>query len=169
MLVYYGKKGTKSCIPMASIPGENPVGVLGLVCAAVRITFFSSRLAMTHFDFPQVERALAAHSMGFYIKSRGSFSEASCGPRTAIYVKLAKDMSASQWAAFYGMLHVHEDIEYRLKEFSNKPADEEWADDPEQYFIAESDPADHRPRRLRFIKQCVQDKPAGLIEGFFKM
>jgi hypothetical protein len=35
MLVYYGQQGTKACIPTASVPGEDPVGALGLVCAAV--------------------------------------------------------------------------------------------------------------------------------------
>ena len=35
MLVYYGKQGTKACIPAASVPGENPIGVLALVCVAV--------------------------------------------------------------------------------------------------------------------------------------
>jgi len=35
MLVYYGKQGTKTCIPTASIPGENPIGALALVCTAV--------------------------------------------------------------------------------------------------------------------------------------
>ena len=37
MLVYYGKQGTKTCIPTASIPRENPIGALALVCTAVRI------------------------------------------------------------------------------------------------------------------------------------
>lgn len=37
MLLYYGKRGTKACIPTASTPGENPIGVLALVCAAVGI------------------------------------------------------------------------------------------------------------------------------------
>jgi len=35
MLVYYGKRGTKACIPTASVPGENPIGALALVCTAV--------------------------------------------------------------------------------------------------------------------------------------
>ena len=35
MLIYYGKQGTKACIPTVSIPGENPIGVLALVCTAV--------------------------------------------------------------------------------------------------------------------------------------
>lgn len=37
MLIYYGKRGTKACIPTASVPGENPIGALALVCTAVRI------------------------------------------------------------------------------------------------------------------------------------
>jgi hypothetical protein len=36
MLVYYGRQGTKACIPTASVPGEDPIGVLALVCTAVR-------------------------------------------------------------------------------------------------------------------------------------
>jgi hypothetical protein len=44
MLVYYGKKGTKSCIPEVSVPGENPVGALALVCAAVGTTPSSNHL-----------------------------------------------------------------------------------------------------------------------------
>ena len=35
MLVYYGNQGTKACIPTDSVPGENPIGVLALVCTAV--------------------------------------------------------------------------------------------------------------------------------------
>ena len=35
MLVYYGNQGTKACIPTASVPGENPIGVLALVCTVV--------------------------------------------------------------------------------------------------------------------------------------
>ena len=35
MLVYYGRQGAKACIPTASVPGEDPIGVLALVCTAV--------------------------------------------------------------------------------------------------------------------------------------
>ena len=35
MLVYYGNQGTKACIPTDLVPGENPIGVLALVCTAV--------------------------------------------------------------------------------------------------------------------------------------
>lgn len=78
------------------------------------------------------------HTLGYFIKGRQSFSEKSWGHRTAVYMKLAKDMTATRWARFYGMLRVHEDIQTKLKEFS-KPA-EQWTDDPKEYFIAGSDP-----------------------------
>jgi hypothetical protein len=80
------------------------------------------------------------HSFGFFIKSNSSFSEASCGSRTAIYLKLIGDMTPHQWARFYATLQVHENIRNKLKEFG-QPA-EEWTDDPNKYFIAGSDPAD---------------------------
>jgi hypothetical protein len=35
MLGYYGAQGTKACIPTASVPGEDPIGALALVCTAV--------------------------------------------------------------------------------------------------------------------------------------
>ena len=88
----------------------------------------------------QVEHALSMHTLGFFIKGRQSFSEKSWGNRTAVYLKLAKDMTTAQWAGFYGMLRVHEDIQDKLKEFS-KPA-ERWTNDPNEYFIAGSDPAE---------------------------
>ena len=47
-------------------------------------------------------------------------------------------MTATQWGKFYDMLCVHEDIQEKLKDY-NKPA-EHWTDDPEEYFIIESDP-----------------------------
>lgn len=78
------------------------------------------------------------HAQGFFIKCRRSFSEKSWGHRTAIYSKLAKAMTAGQWAGFYGMLRVHEDIQDKMDEFG-KPA-EQWTDDPNEYFIVASDP-----------------------------
>ena len=36
MLVYYGRRGTKQYLPTDSSPGSNPVGMLALVCTAVR-------------------------------------------------------------------------------------------------------------------------------------
>ena len=53
-------------------------------------------------------------------------------------MKLAKEMSAAQWAQFYSMLRAHEKIQDGLKEFS-KPA-KPWTDNPNEYFIAGSDP-----------------------------
>ena len=80
------------------------------------------------------------HSQGFFIKDRRSFSEKNWGHRTVIYLKLANDMTATQWARFYSMLRVHEDIQDKLEE-SGEPA-EKWTDDPNKYFIAGSDPAE---------------------------
>ena len=37
MLIYYGKRGIKEYLPKTSSLGKNPVGVLALICAAVRI------------------------------------------------------------------------------------------------------------------------------------
>lgn len=36
MLNYYGKRGIKQYLPTVSSPGKNPVGMLALVCTAVR-------------------------------------------------------------------------------------------------------------------------------------
>jgi len=138
MLVYYGKQGTKACIPTASVPGEDPIGALALICTAVGTHLTHCHAAFL--TFAQIERALTMHSQGFFIKDRRSFSEKNWGHRTAIYLKLAKDMTATQWAGFYGMLRVHEDIQDKLEEFS-KPA-EQWTDDPDEYFIAASDPTE---------------------------
>ena len=90
--------------------------------------------------FSQVEHALSMHTLGFFIKGHQSFSEKSWGHRIVVYLKLAKDMTATQWAGFYGMLCVHEDIQDKLKAFS-KPA-EQWTNDPNEYFIVGSDPAE---------------------------
>ena len=76
------------------------------------------------------------HTLGFYVKDHRSFSKKAWGHRTPIYLKLAKNMSATQWAQFYSMLHVHKKIEDGLKEFS-KPA-EPWTNNPDEYFIVGS-------------------------------
>jgi len=78
------------------------------------------------------------HSTGYFIEDSRPFSEKVWGCRTAIYLKLAHEMTATQWGKFYDMLRVHEDIQEKLKDY-NKPA-EHWTDDPEEYFIIESDP-----------------------------
>ena len=80
------------------------------------------------------------HTLGCFIKSHRPFSEKGWGHRTAVYLKLAKDMTTAQWTGFYDALRVHEDIQDKLKEFS-KPA-EQWTDDPNEYFIVGSDPAE---------------------------
>ena len=85
----------------------------------------------------QVDRALSAHSIGHFVEDPRPFSEKAWGHRTPIYLKLAKKMSAAQWAGFYGMLHTHEKIKNQLEEYS-KPA-EQWTDDPDEYFIVGSD------------------------------
>ena len=86
------------------------------------------------------------HSLGFFIKGSGSFSEKYWGNRTPIYLKLAKDMTPARWGRFYAMLRVHDGIQGKLKEFS-KPA-ERWADNPDEYFIAGSDPAEEEDEEV---------------------
>jgi hypothetical protein len=80
------------------------------------------------------------HSTGMFIDDGRPFSEKVWGARTAIYVKLAQEMSAPQWGKLYGMLRVNEEMLEELKEHS-KPI-EHWTDDPEEYFIVGSDPTD---------------------------
>jgi hypothetical protein len=135
MVAYYGNQGTKACILTASVFGENPVGALALACAAVGSRFARYPLPLSY-GFLQVERALCMHTLGMFVMG-DPFSEKACGSRTDVYLKLANDMTVTQWAGFYGMLRVHEDIQGRLKE-CNKPA-EQWTDDPEEYLIMESD------------------------------
>ena len=78
------------------------------------------------------------HALGSYIKGRGSFSKKYWGNRTPVYLKLAQDMTNSQWDRLYGMLHTNESILEELRDCS-KPA-EEWTDNPDEYFIVASDP-----------------------------
>ena len=68
------------------------------------------------------------------------FSEKFWGHRTVVYVKLAKELSDSQWDSFYAGLELAEGVEGKRKEFS-RPV-EHWTDDPEEYFIVGSDPAE---------------------------
>ena len=90
--------------------------------------------------FLQVERGLLMHSTGHYIKDERPFSEKFWSHRTAIYIKLAKDLSSSRWDSVYAALAHTEGVHEKLSEFS-KPV-EHWTDDPDEYFIMESDPAD---------------------------
>jgi len=91
-------------------------------------------------SIPQVERALLMHSTGFYIKDERAFSEKFWGHRTAIYVKLAKEISDSRWDSFYAALAYTEGVHEKMSEFS-RPV-EHWTDNPDEYFIVGSDPVD---------------------------
>jgi hypothetical protein len=139
MLVYYGRRGIKEYLPTTSSPGKNPVGVLALICTAVQTPKLSSCPLVLIPWFLQVERGLFMHSTGYYIKNESSFSERFWGNRTAIYVKLAKALSDSQWNSFYGGLSYTEGYHEKQSEFS-RPV-EHWTDNPDEYFIMGSDPA----------------------------
>ena len=78
------------------------------------------------------------HTLGQFVEDTCPFSEKYWGPQTAVYVKLAKDMTSAQWTGFYHMLHIHEDIQEKMEEFSKLA--ERWTDDPDEYFIMGSDP-----------------------------
>jgi len=80
------------------------------------------------------------HSTGYFIEDKRPFSEKFWGHRTAVYVRLGKQLSASQWDSFYAALGYTEGVQEKLKEFS-RPV-EHWTDDPEEYFIVGSDPAE---------------------------
>ena len=41
------------------------------------------------------------HLTGYFVEDKCPFSEKFWGHRTAIYVKLAKGLTASQWNSFY--------------------------------------------------------------------
>ena len=79
------------------------------------------------------------HSTGYFIKDERPFSEKLWGHRTAIYIKLVKELSASKWRGFNGALATSQSIQEQLNEY--RPV-EHWTDDPEQYFIMGSDPAE---------------------------
>ena len=80
------------------------------------------------------------HSTGYFIEDRRPFSEKFWGHRTAIYVKLVKELSDSKWEAFYAALAYSEGVQEKLSECS-KPA-ETWTNDPNDYFIVGSDPVE---------------------------
>ncbi|KAF9641975.1 hypothetical protein BDM02DRAFT_3133425 [Thelephora ganbajun] len=112
MLIYYGKRGTKQHLPPALSPGSNPMGT---------------------------ECALLMHSTSWFIEDKCPFSEKFWGHQTAIYVKLMKELSTSQWNTFYTGLGYTEGVHEKLNEFS-RPV-KRWTDDPDEYFIVGSDPA----------------------------
>ena len=80
------------------------------------------------------------HSTGHYTEDKHSFSKKTWGHQTVIYTKLAKEVSDSQWNRIYGGLEYTEGVNEKLNEFS-KPV-ETWTDNPQEYFIASSDPPD---------------------------
>ena len=80
------------------------------------------------------------HSTGYFIKDDCPFSKKFWGHRTAIYLKLVKELSSSKWNGFNGVLANAKGIQEKLKECS-KPV-ERWTNDPEEYFIVDSDPAE---------------------------
>ena len=140
MLVYYGKRGVKRCPPTTPSPGVNPIGILGLVCSAVRRPKFPPLITGVLTHLPQVERALLMHSTGRLIQDKRAFSEVNWGSRTRVYIKLAGQMNDSQWTKFYSALDFAGEMEEKLKEFS-RPV-EHWTDNPDEYFIVGSDPAE---------------------------
>jgi hypothetical protein len=95
---------------------------------------------ITNITLWQVERAFLMHSTGYFIKDDRPFSEKFWGHRTAIYIKLAKELSSSKWNGFNGALANAKGIQEKLKECS-RPV-ERWTNDPEEYFIVGSDPAE---------------------------
>jgi hypothetical protein len=98
-------------------------------------------LFFNHQSFPlQVERALLMHSTGYFIQDDHSFSEQSWGTRTAIYVKLANDLSDLQWKVIYEAMHSAEVTQERISRLS-RPV-ENWTDNPDNYHVVASDPPD---------------------------
>ena len=88
----------------------------------------------------QVECAFRMHSTSHFIKDDRPFSEKFWGHRTAIYVKLAKGLSSLKWDGFNGALASAQGVQDKLKECS-QPV-ERWTNDPDEYFIITSDPAE---------------------------
>lgn len=80
------------------------------------------------------------HSTGTFIRDQRAFSENNWGHRTAVYAKLAGDMTPSQWDSFYAGLGYAGHISDKLKECS-QPV-QNWTDDPDEYRIIGSDPVE---------------------------
>ena len=80
------------------------------------------------------------HSTGYFIKDECLFSEKFWGHQMAIYIKLVKELSSSRWNGFNGALANAKNIQDKLKECS-KPV-ERWSNNPEEYFIVGSNPAE---------------------------
>ena len=77
------------------------------------------------------------HSTGYFIQDDHSFSNQGWGTRTAIYVKLAKELSDLKWDNIYKAMHSAEVVQEKLGRFS-RPV-ENWTDNPENYHIISSD------------------------------
>ena len=82
------------------------------------------------------------HLTGTFIMDGRPFSDNNWGHRTAVYAKLARDMTDSQWNKFYAGLGYTEAIKEKLKECS-KPV-QHWTDNPDEYFIVGSDPVEEQ-------------------------
>ena len=80
------------------------------------------------------------HSTGYFIEDKHPFSEKKWGHRTAIYVKLATELSISQWTSIYGSLEHTEDVDKKMREFSKPVVN--WSSDPNNYSLVASDPPD---------------------------
>ena len=78
------------------------------------------------------------HSTGYLIEDKHPFSEKHWGHWTAIYIKLARELSDPQWNNLYGSLEITEGINEKMSEFS-KPV-ERWTDNPDDYHIVALDP-----------------------------
>ena len=61
------------------------------------------------------------------------------GTQDSYYIKLVNELSASKWSGFNRALETSQSIQDQLDEY--RPV-ERWTDDPEQYFIMGSDPAE---------------------------
>lgn len=78
------------------------------------------------------------HSTGYFVEDKRPFSDKLWGHRSAIYVKLAGELTDSQWTGFYGGLEFTDGINEKMREF-RKPV-EEWTNDPDAYQMVASDP-----------------------------
>ena len=142
MLAYYGKHGIKEYLPMdsPSLTEKNPIGALTLVCTTVQTPEPLFMCPITNSTLLQVERAFLMHSTGYFIKDERAFSEKWWGHRTTIYIKLVKELSNSRWNGINGALASAKDLLDKLKKASQPVV--RWTNDPEEYFIVGSDPAE---------------------------
>ena len=86
------------------------------------------------------------HSTSKFIQDKCLFSKKNWGHHTAIHVKLVKSFSKSNWANFYLALSFAGDMQEKLKEFSHPV--EHWTNNPDEYFLMESDPIEEEQLEL---------------------